>query len=272
LFIKNSLAINRNHYNLIDNFEQDRILSKGTVLKEQEKPQSEPKKKSRSRKIIKRLIWPAISLSLSILIIILLLYKPAGYISADEAMLGGDVQLSQNITNRLMPEFYNGIQQTESFEMSINEKEINELIAHAKWPKYSEGFVFYAPKASLEAGQIGLMCTVLQFGLDVELVVTIETQPKLDENGLLNLNVAQVKIGAVNITPLAAVLGKRMYQEQKPDYIEPWDWRSKIAGSIFENAAFEPVFQVKNRWVWLEELEIGEQIVRVRLRGAQRLR
>jgi hypothetical protein len=240
-------------------------------LKEQEKPQSEPKKKSRSKKTLKRLIWPAISLTLSIIIIILLLYKPAGYISSDEAMLGGDRQLSQNITNRLMPEFYNGIQQTESFEMIINEKEINELIAHAKWPKYSEGFVFYAPKASLEVGKIGLMCTALQFGLDVELVITIETQPKLDENGLLNLNVTQVKVGAVNITPLAAFLGRKMYQKQKPEHIEPWDWRSKIAGSIFENASFEPVFQAKGRWVRLEELDIGEQILRVRLHGAQRL-
>jgi uncharacterized protein YpmS len=271
LFRKSSLAINRNHYNLIGNFEQDRILFKGTVLKEKEKPKSDEQPKKRYVKFLKRAIWPAISLTLSIIIILLLLYKPAGYLPADEAeALRGQRQLSQNITNRLLPEFYNGIQHTESFEMTINEEEINELIAQAKWPKYSEGFVFYTPKASLDSGKIGLMCTVLQFGLDVELVITIETQPKLDENGLLNVNVTQVKIGAVNITPLAEFFAKKMYQEQKPEYIEAWDWRSKIASSIFENAGFEPVFLVKDRWVRLEALDIREEFVKVRLRGAHR--
>lgn len=240
-------------------------------MKEQEKKQPEQKKKSRTRKIIKRLIWPAISITLSIVIIILLLYKPAGYIPSDQAAtLAGDSQLSQGITNRLLPEFYNGIQQQEPFEMTITEKDINELIAQTEWPKYSEGFVFYTPKAGLNPGKISLMCTVLQFGLDLELVVTIEADPKLDENGLLNFNLTLVKVGAVNITPLAAFLAKKAYQEHKPEYIEPWDWRSKIAGSIFENAGFEPVFEVKNRWVRVEGVEIEEEILRVRLRKAER--
>jgi len=239
-------------------------------LKEQEKLKPERKKKSRTRKIIKRLIWPAISITLSIVIIILLLYKPAGYVPSDQAAtLGGGKQLSQDITNRLLPEFYNGIQQQEPFEMTISEKDINELIAQSEWPKYSEGFVFYTPKASLNAGKIGLMCTVLQFGLDVELVVTIEAEPKLDENGLLNLNLSLVKVGAVNITPLAAFLAKKAYQEHKPKYIEPWDWRSKIAGSIFENAGFDPVFQVKNRWVRVEGLDIDKHTLKLRLSKSQ---
>jgi uncharacterized protein YpmS len=237
-------------------------------LKEKEKSQPEPKRKSRSRKTLKRLIWPAISLTLSIIIVLLLLYKPAGYISADEAVaVGGDKQLSQEVTNRLLPEFYNGIQQSESFEMIISENEINELISHAKWPKYSEGFIFYTPKTSLSVGKIGLMCTILQFGLDVELVVTVEMEPSLDENGLLNINVTELKVGAVNITPLAAFLGKRMYQEQKPDYIDQEDWRGKIAASIFENSAFEPVFWAKGRWVKVEELDIEQGLLKIRLKS-----
>ncbi|MHC4131107.1 MAG: hypothetical protein ACYSSP_07945 [Planctomycetota bacterium] len=238
--------------------------------KEKEKPQPEQAKKP-YKKFLKRAIWPGISLILSIIIILLLLYKPAGYIPADKASAqSGDNQLSQNITNRLLPEFYNGIQQPEPFEMTINEKEINEIIAHAKWPKYSEGFIFYAPKASLSPGKVGFMCTILQFGLDVELVVTVQTEPLLDDKGLLNINVTEIKVGAVNITPLASFLARRMYKEQKPDYISPEDWRGKIAGSIFENAGFEPVFKIKGRWVRLEELDIEEGYLRVRLSSADR--
>ncbi|MHC4187982.1 MAG: hypothetical protein ACYSRQ_07290 [Planctomycetota bacterium] len=238
--------------------------------KEKEKPQPERARKP-YKKFLKRAIWPAISLMLSIIIVLLLLYKPAGYIPAEKAAsLSSESQLSQNITNRLLPEFYNGIQQLEPFEMTINEEEINEIIAHAEWPKYSEGFIFYAPKASLSPGKVGFMCTILQFGLDVELVVTVQTEPGLDDEGLLNINVTEVKVGAVNITPLASYLGRRTYQQQKPDYIDPEDWRSKIAGSIFESAGFEPVFRIKDRWVRLEELEIKEECLRVSLKAVER--
>jgi len=241
-------------------------------LKEKEKEKQQPEQaKKPYKKFLKRAIWPGISLLLSIIIIFLLLYKPAGYIPADRASAqSSDNQLSQDITNRLLPGFYNGIQQKEPFEMTISEKEINEIIAHAKWPKYSEGFIFYAPKASLSPGKVGFMCTILQFGLDVELVVTVHTEPGLDDNGLLNINVTRIKVGAINITPLAAFLARRMYQEQKPDYIDPEDWRGKIAASIFENTGFEPVFRVKGRWVRLEELNIQEDFLKVRLRAAER--
>jgi uncharacterized protein YpmS len=241
-------------------------------LKEKDKEKQQPEQiKKPHKKFLKRAIWPCISLTLSLIIVLLLLYKPAGYIPADKAAAqSSESQLSQNITNRLLPEFYNGIQQPEPFEMTITEKEINEIIAHAKWPKYSEGFIVYAPKASLSTGKVGFMCTILQLGLDVELVVTVQTEPGLEEDGLLNINVTEVKVGAVNITPLASFLARRMYQEQKPDYIDPEDWRGKIAGSIFENAGFEPVFRIKRRWVRLKELEIKEGSLRVSLSAAER--
>jgi hypothetical protein len=239
-------------------------------LKEKEKQQTDKKSKPYV-KFLKRAIWPVMSLTLSIIIVLLLLYKPSGYISADEASKQDEnIQLSQDITNRLLPMFYNGIQQPEPFEMVISENDINELIAQGKWPKYSEGFVLFAPKANIEPGKIGLMCTALQFNLDVELVVSAETKPHLDEEGLLNINVIQVKVGAMNITPLASFLARKMYQEQKPEFVDQGDWRSKVAASIFENAGFVPIFRIKKRWVRLEDLQIEQGAIRIRLKAVER--
>jgi hypothetical protein len=239
-------------------------------LKENQKTQPEQAKKTYVR-ILKRVIWPGISLILSIIIVLLFLYKPAGYVPANQASAHrSQKEFSQDITNRLLPEFYNGIQRAEPFEMNIGQDEINEIIAHANWPKYSEGFVFYAPTAALSPGKILLMCTILHFQLDLELIVTVMMEPKLDENGFLNINVTLLKVGAVNITPLAGIIAGRMYKEHKPDFIPPEDWRGKIAGSIFENTPFEPVFRVKGRWVRVEQFQIENQRLRLRLRAAQR--
>ncbi|MHC4759512.1 MAG: hypothetical protein ACYTE8_12720, partial [Planctomycetota bacterium] len=95
-------------------------------------------------------------------------------------------------------------------------------------------------------------------------------KPHLDEEGLLNINVIQVKVGAMNITPLASFLARKMYQEQKPEFVDQGDWRSKVAASIFENAGFVPIFRIKKRWVRLEDLQIEQGAIRIRLKAVER--
>ena len=207
--------------------------------------------------VLKKSCWLLISIVISLIIVWLLLYKPAGYISAKNNTADSrQKQLSTNLTNRLLPELYNGVQRAEPFDMTLNEADLNEIIAQSSWPRHSGGFIFYTPNATLSIDTIGLMSTVVLVKGKIELVVILQAKPALNENGLLNFNIAEVKIGALNITPLAAYIAKKTYQKHQPDYIDHNDFRSIIADSVFQNKPFEPVFKVKNKKVRIEKINI----------------
>jgi len=79
----------------------------------------------------------------------------------------------------------------------------------------------------------------------VDLVITVVGEPRLNEEGLLNLHVAKVKIGAMNITPLARMIAKRMYAQRLATVpIDTEDLGAKIAGSLLNDEPFEPVFDI----------------------------
>ena len=87
----------------------------------------------------------------------------------------------------------------------------------------------------------------------------------------MNLNLTKVKIGAVNITPIARIIAKAAYRkrlETRP--MDKDDIRAKIWPSLLYNKPFDPVFRVKDvyqkkRNVRLKKLTIEPQKLTLRL-------
>ena len=193
----------------------------------------------------RKVCWVLVSLTAAILlVIVLLLYKPAGY-SCPE-VIGADSknrEVSSYLTHELLPQIYNGAQRAESFDLLVSQKGINHAIAGSTWPKEYDGITFLAPQVFFTAEHIVLMGTANLGG--VEFVVSVEAEPAIDEQGMLNLRVAKVMVGAVNITPLARVIAQSSYRkklEEKGIAANPL--RAKIAASLLNNEPFEPVFKV----------------------------
>jgi len=81
----------------------------------------------------------------------------------------------------------------------------------------------------------------------------------LDQEGLLNLRVAKVKIGAMNITALARMLAKRIYQRRfATSDIDAEDWRAQISASLLDNEPFAPVFEIEDRKVRADKITITQ--------------
>ena len=196
--------------------------------------------KNRRKSRLKKLAyWLLIDLAVAALIVVLLLYRPGRYrpLSADGFKPG---QVSPYLTH-LSSEVYNGAQLREPFEVVITEEAINDMIARGDWPQEHEGVMLYAPAAVLEPGVIAFMGTANVKG--VELVVTIEIEPRIDEEGLLILQVGKLKIGAMNITPIAKMIARKMYSEQLAAApVDTEAWQTKVAASLLADEAFEPVF------------------------------
>jgi len=223
---------------------------------------SEIRKKTRLRKLA---IWLLIDLIVLVVVFGLLHHKPGRY---DPSVFGSGEhkpgQVSTYLTHELLPKIHNEAQLGEPFSMVITQEGINEIVAGLGWPKMSDGAMLYAPAVLFVPGGVILMGTASIKG--VEFVVTIVLKPKINEQGLLNLHVAKVKVGAMNVTPLARIMAKKMYaQRLATTRIDTEAMQTKIAASLLNEEPFEPVFKVDNRKVRVEEIAIYEENLAARL-------
>jgi hypothetical protein len=238
----------------LSNLKIDYWVQMGTDLKN--------RKKRKSKKVYR--YWLSANLAAAIVVLILLLCRPAGYNRPDIASVGNKRQVSQYLTHELLPQLYNGAQRQEPFELRISQNGINEVISEPNWFEESGGAGFLAPAVVFAPDEIVLMGTTNIKG--VELVVTIVVEPALDRDGLLNLSVTKVKIGAVNITPVAKMMAKRMYSERLAELdTDREDLQGQIAAALLNDEPFEPVFKIEDKKVRAEKITIGRGKLAIRL-------
>ncbi|MBA7621986.1 hypothetical protein ES703_29357 [subsurface metagenome] len=213
------------------------------------------RKKARYKKLT---CWLLVDLTVAAVIFALLLYTPGLYKPAGNDPAGYKKGQVHPYLTHLSSELYNGAQRGEPFELVVTQNGINEIITWSKWPKESEGIMFSAPAVLFVPGSIVLMGTAHIKG--VEFIVTIAVEPRVDEQGLLNLQVAKVKIGAMNITPLAKMMAKKMYAQRLATVpVDTEALTTKIAGALLNDEPFKPVLRVENRKVRVEKITIAEE-------------
>ena len=220
--------------------------------------------KQKKRKFKKR-YWLLIDLAIVVVISALLLHKPAHY-NADNTSGAGENnrQVSTYLTHQLSPQFYNGVQRGEPFELVITESGINDIIRRSGWPKESGGVWFRAPEVLFAVDEIVLRATANIKG--VEFVVTFIINPSLDRSGRLNLQITKVKVGAMNITFLAKTVARRMYQQQLAgSEAGKEDIRAKIAASLLNDEPFEPVFSIEDKKVRAEKITLEKDRLTIHL-------
>lgn len=223
-----------------------------------EKTKTANKEERKKRKTKKR-FWVLIDLSILFFFLSLLLYRPLRY-SRPEPIETNEV--STYWTHELMPEIYNGAQRQVPFEVVIKQKEINEAIASSSWPKFSDGFSFSAPEVFFEPGRIILIGAARL--KEVEFIITVAGRPVINEDGLLNLHIIKVKVGAVPVTIVSKIIARRMYTKQISEIdIDSDDWRVKILGSLLNDKPFEPIFDAEDKKVRIKKVDIEKGELRI---------
>ncbi len=218
-------------------------------------------KARKKKKYIKLTIWLVIDIAVAAAVFTLLLHKPTRYAPLDSAGTEQQGRVNRYLTY-LSSELYNGVQLGEPFELVIIEQGVNKTIAN--WSAESEGISFYAPAVLFMPGSIVLMGTANVKG--AEFVATIVIEPMIDEKGLLNLHVAKMKVGAMNITPLAKLVAEKMYQRWLEEVsVDAEDLRTQITASLLSERSFEPVFKVDDRKVRLEKIVVTKGKLTARL-------
>lgn len=183
----------------------------------------------------------------------LLLYRPA---RVGQLHVADTNEVSPYLTHQLLPQLYNGTQLAEPFDLPVAESGINDIIARCNWPRQYGQVIFSVPVVSFTAGFVELTGVVVTRG--VELLVTLRLKPVLDADGLLNLYVTRVKIGAMNITPVARLVAARMYQNRLAEGdIDTEDIWARIAASLLTNQPFDPVFTIEDKKVRLDKITLA---------------
>jgi hypothetical protein len=215
----------------------------------------EKRKKSRRRRL---LYWLAIDLAVAATVIGMLIYKPSRYhpvvppASAD----ANDPAAHPYLHRDLASTFYNNAQKQRPFEMAILDQSLNEAIARMKWPQQSEGVSLSAPEILFIPGRIVIMGTATVE--KAKFIVTIELAPRMDDKGYLDLAVEKVKVGAMNVTPLAKMMGRKMYREQiDTGAVDMENLGTKIIASLLNGEPFDPVVEAEDKWVRLKSLDIA---------------
>ena len=219
-------------------------------------------KKARRKKLV---LWLLIDLVVAAVVFALLVYRPGRYDPADfDSYDHENKQVSPYLTHELSPQVYNNSQRGEPFDLVVTQSGVNEIVAGLGWPKFSEGIMLYAPAVLFVPGSVVLMITANVKGM--ELIMTIELEPKIDEQKMLNLQVVKVKVGAVNITPLAMMMAKKMYNEKLTMLpVDTEALQTKIVASLLNEEAFEPVFSVEDNKVRVDKITIYKEKLTVRL-------
>jgi hypothetical protein len=209
----------------------------------------------RRRARLKKACWFLAGLAAAIIALVLLLfYRPARYDPLEPVR---DNQVSPYLTHELLPRLYNDSQLGEPFDLLVSQYGINDIISRYSWPKEFDGITFSAPEVLFLPDGIVLMGTAA--GSSVELVITMVVEPSLDQQGLLSLHLAKVKVGAVNITLLVKMMGKRAYNQRlAEDDIDTENIRAKIAASLLNDEPFEPTFDVEERKVRVENVTLEQ--------------
>lgn len=223
------------------------------------------RRKSRRRKL---LIWLLVDAIVLATVLGLLFHRPAAYhpIVAPPA---DDDSVHPYVHRELYSTLYNGAQSQRPFNLEVLAKPLNEAIAQAGWPQESEGIALSAPEIVFAEGRIVLMGTADVEG--AEFIVTIELTPAVDDEGLLSVSVTKVKIGAMNVTPLAKMVARKMYRDRLAlAPVDMEDLRSKIVASLLDEQPFDPVFRFEDKWVRLKEFDITPGRILARLVPAPR--
>jgi len=178
--------------------------------------------KTEKKRKFKKHYWLLVDLAVAVFVLILLLYRPGGYEPIEP---GGQRGRVHPYITYLSSEIYNGAQLQEPFQLVVLDDKLTESIAG--WSEGSEDVWLSSPVICFEPGRIELMAMADMKG--VKLIPTVVLEPEIDENGLLNLQVDKVKLGA------------------------------KVFASLLNDEPFDPVFKVEDKKIRLKKITITEK-------------
>jgi hypothetical protein len=205
------------------------------------------------RKII---YFALIDISVLVTVFALLVSRPLDY---TPAKFTGNNRVSPYLTNYLAADFYNGLERNEPFRLIVEQAGINDIVSRLSLSGESEGVVFSSPAVILQRGEVVLMGLADVKG--IRFVVTIIIGPKMDEDNRLHLTVNTIKVGALNLTMPAKLIGRRMYDARAAELGYSSDnmgLQVQVVKALLKDEPFEPVIEINEKKVQIDRIDVND--------------
>ncbi len=203
------------------------------------------KNRSRFSKILKIILSVLLITTILLVTFTLMLFqKPAG---SEPLNVKDPNEVSRYLTHYIAPTLYNNLQSPEAFDLVLTQEAVSDIVARGKWPKeIGEGLSIFAPRVYFADGAVVLMSRMELAGR--EMVLTVVGKAWLDEQKLLNLNIEMIKLGSVNIRPLAMSIANDIYNARlakAADSIN--DQTKRIAEALLCEKPVQPRFEYRKQ-------------------------
>jgi len=212
---------------------------------------------------LKKCFWPVILIVLIVFMsaLVFITHRPRRYAPIRVA---DHNQASRYLTNQLLPTIYNNSQLGKPFEVVITQDGLNDILARWPHPIKLQNIVLTDPQVLLLPQQIILMATT---NLEtVDLVLAIELNPTITPQGLMNLHINTVTLGAVNITAVARLIGDKAYLSwMSSTGTDPNSIVARVCRSLLNNEPFEPAFEIGDESWRISKMEVAANKITVLL-------
>ncbi|MFA5553574.1 MAG: hypothetical protein WDA68_03330 [Phycisphaerae bacterium] len=214
---------------------------------------------------LRNLIWLFLmALILAAGILFLALHKPADYVPTEPII---DNQVSKYLTHVIVRDLYNGAQLQEPFELIVTQEGINDIIARLQWPMQVDGISILVPQVIFEPELINVRAMIQSGGVD--LLVSVSGNAFVNNGGMLNIDINNVKMGALNITVLAKAIAKSIYEKELSRRSgRPVRAEDVIVKAILENQPFDPTFRIEGNYLTIESVDILQGKMILKMNGA----
>lgn len=200
----------------------------------------------------------AFSAILLILFLVMAFSRPKGYTPPEPTEAN---EISPYLTHKLIPELYNGIQQGVPFELVVTQEGINDIILRSSWPLDTGEMVFFAPRVFFIKDNIVLRGAASVKG--AKFIITIVSEAGFDEEGLMALNISDIRMGSVSITPLAKLVAKRYFKQLGFGVAGSDKLERRIISRLFDGEPFEPVFSLGDDKVKVSSVAIEPGVLTI---------
>lgn len=215
------------------------------------KKDSQKLKKTKFRRYF--LLGIVLALVLLALALALTAYRPGRYAPVRVA---DQNQVSPYLTHQLLPAVYNGAQLGKPFEVVITQEGLNDIIARSPQPIKLQNITLTDPQVILLPQQIILMATAM--ARPVDFVLTIELNPTINQQGLLNLHINSAALGAVSVTSVAKLIGDKAYSDWLSSTgTEPNNIAAQVCRSLLNDEPFEPVFEFGGKRLRVSRIDVS---------------
>jgi len=174
-------------------------------------------------------------------------YRPVKFIA--------DGNMSQYLTNYILPELNNKSQYGQPFDLVISETGINDIIVRHIDADSLQQANLSDLSVAFRRGRILLTGKTVYYGIDF--IVTLVLKPYIDKEGYFLLKESQIEAGRSRI-PFAGEAVKRKVLEGLVRFINNLDIGDFNEASL-NNRRIEPVFSLNHRRHRIEKITVGDK-------------